>query len=195
MSYSVKHKIYFVHIPKNGGTTIETNLNLNSPGHDHWEICKRKHQKEWSEFYKFAVIRDPIDRFVSNYKYSRMEKSYYHSITGNSKYGKHPDFDLCSSHGIDEVVDALYNETYQFRHPGWKHQAPYIFDENDTLQVDEVLTMSDINSFISRYVQKTPEIKNVSEQISESMSDKSKNMLREYYERDFRLLTQYLEKK
>lgn len=194
MSYSNKYKLYFVHIPKNGGTTIESNLGLTPPGHDHWDRCASKHKKQWADFHKFAVVRDPIDRFISNYKYARMDKSHYHSSDGKSKYGKHPDFDFCSTHELDDAVIALCSGTHRFGHPGWKHQTPYIFDQSDQIQVDEVLTMQDINPFISRYISMAPEIKNVSKEISQTLSNDSQDMLRKYYERDFRLLAKFLEK-
>lgn len=195
MSYSDKHKLFFVHIPKNGGTTIEKNLGLKSPGHQTWEFLSKRNIRKWEDYHKFAVVRDPIERFISNYKYSRMETSHYHSVSGNSMYGKHPDYDICSQRSADGIVDLLTSSSHSLKHPGWKLQAPFIFDNSDQLMVDEVLLMSDINGFISRYIPTTPSLKNASPTLPILLTELSKEKLRKYYQRDYFLLSKYLEKK
>jgi hypothetical protein len=93
----------FIHIPKCAGTTVEKMLNLDSVGC--W-VCQKKvipklHKLKsaqhltyqeykalissnyWTRLYKFAFVRNPYDRIVSEYFYCRQEKPFF----------KYPDFE------------------------------------------------------------------------------------------------------
>ena len=69
-----KRKLIFVHIPKNAGTSIEKHCEMDDTGHKNWKYYYSKYVTEWNEYTSFAVIRDPIDRFISCYRYARMKK-------------------------------------------------------------------------------------------------------------------------
>ena len=47
---------------------------MNDTGHHNWKYYFSKYLSEWNEYTSFAVIRDPIDRFISCYRYARMKK-------------------------------------------------------------------------------------------------------------------------
>jgi hypothetical protein len=104
MPYSDKHKLIFIHIPKNAGTAITTSLEMNDVGHHKWEYYKNKYPEKWATYTKIAVLRNPWDRVVSNYEYARMEESHWHSTTGKARYSKHPDLDLLKDKSSITVV-------------------------------------------------------------------------------------------
>ena len=81
-----KHKFIFIHVSKTGGTSIEHALNPNvsldysnnshttgntSFKDKHWSALryKKEYPKEYESYFKFAFVRNPWDRLVSNYKW------------------------------------------------------------------------------------------------------------------------------
>jgi len=75
---SHEYKCIFLHIEKNAGTSIEKHL----LGHDMWnrlETRRLKHltakktkeiyAKYWNNYFKFSIIRNPWDRWVSYYSH------------------------------------------------------------------------------------------------------------------------------
>jgi hypothetical protein len=127
MPISFKHKLIFVHIPKNAGTTITNALNMSDIGHHLPIYYKRKYPKEWETFKKFAVYRNPWDRVVSNYEYARLKKSYWHSSQDNSK---HVDYDLLKNLSFDECINILVNSPGRLKHQGWGSQNQYLKIDN-----------------------------------------------------------------
>lgn len=84
---SHKYKFIFVHVPKTAGTTICSNWDgavLKNICRDTGVLCddsdhhltalqlRDKFPKEWSEYHKFAVVRNPYDRFVSKFFFRGM---------------------------------------------------------------------------------------------------------------------------
>ncbi|HET7314561.1 sulfotransferase family 2 domain-containing protein [Salinisphaera sp.] len=61
----------FIHIPKNGGTTVERLFYRNKVGHRAWFELHSLAPLRYCEWVKFCVIRHPIDRFLSSYDYLR----------------------------------------------------------------------------------------------------------------------------
>ena len=107
MPISHKHKVIFIHIPKNAGTSVLEALGIQEFGHRKWFEYQYDYPNEWETYLKFAIVRNPFDRFVSNYEYAKMEKSYWHDVDGNSISGKHKDFDICSNNPFKKVVKLL----------------------------------------------------------------------------------------
>lgn len=70
------HRCFFVHVPKNGGTSIERTLaapNQTVGGHSTAGAMRKKWPAEWAEWFSFAIVRDPVDRFLSAWSYLRQE--------------------------------------------------------------------------------------------------------------------------
>lgn len=62
-----RHRVIFVHIPKTGGTSIATALFGGRLGHRRWSEWRALHPEKFAQYLKFAVVRDPVDRFLSEY--------------------------------------------------------------------------------------------------------------------------------
>jgi len=78
------HRFAFIHVPKTGGTSIEEVLRgegivLQGPGnldsvcykHATAAAMRRMLGEEFATYYRFSVIRNPLDWAVSNYAFNR----------------------------------------------------------------------------------------------------------------------------
>lgn len=93
MAISHKHKLIFVHNPKCAGTSIINYFDMEDWGHLSASKSKEKYSEYWDKYKKFVVIRNPWDRFYSNYRYMMMKENYYHynsSITDFENTELHP---------------------------------------------------------------------------------------------------------
>jgi len=170
-----KFGFVFIHIPKNAGTTITRILEktcgpvlieesdnmqrVKSTAHSTYLQMKENFHESWNDFYKFCVVRNPWDRFVSLYNHVL----HYYKISPHllrfddfvfchldpleSSLGKtlksddetHDDCHCCD---IDHIVlntkgssalnriRNIHDGTSQFKFTQWE----YMVDENDTLR-------------------------------------------------------------
>lgn len=137
MPVSFKNELIFIHIPKNAGTAITLNKEMSfiDIGHHTFEYYKTLYPNAWTNFKKVAVVRNPWDRFVSNYEYSKMEKSFWHSSDGSTPESVHFDFNTTKNLTFEETVNLYYNDRSSLRHQGWSNQYPYIVDINDERKI------------------------------------------------------------
>lgn len=102
----------FVHIPKTGGSSIRRLLGLALGDYSHPTAREYEtaYPEAWREYFKFAVVRNPWDRFVSAYFYNlsiadripnrirRRIKRHGDDFGGFvRKFGRQPEFLLTSS--------------------------------------------------------------------------------------------------
>jgi len=78
-------KTIFVHVPKTAGTSIEKHLRQTDKdvvgGHTTALAYRRKFPEEFASYFKFTVVRDPVDRFISAYSY--LKQMAVHSALNN----------------------------------------------------------------------------------------------------------------
>lgn len=139
MPISHKYKCIFVHIPKNAGTSIINEFQMKDGGHYTWHQIKRNYPKEWETYFKFTVVRNPYDRFVSGYNYARMERSYWHSADGKTGYGKHEEYDLLKDKSFEECCELFFKSRNKFQNHCWGQQHPYICNNEGKIMVDYVV--------------------------------------------------------
>ena len=103
---------------------------MRESGHKHWSSYCNKHPYEWNNYKTLAILRNPVQRFLSCYNYARMDYSYWHSIdlSQSSIYGKHPDYDICKKHEINELIYLWTEGELLLSHPGWGTQQAWILD-------------------------------------------------------------------
>ena len=189
MPISHKHKIIFIHVPKNAGTSVTNALSMVDIGHHKWDYYVKKYPNEWSMYKKIAIIRNPWDRLVSCYEYGRMEESYWHSASGKSKRAKHPDLDLLKNISFKQCVKLLDTNSSFFKHHGWASQSIYIFD-NDTLKIDYLIDYSQVEKSIQDLTGVQIQKQNSSGHKNYDLyyDDETVELVSKIYKRDIKLL-------
>ena len=120
-----KYKLIFIHIPKTGGTSIENLFNPNQrwtesiekKRHLTAEQYKNRYPRRWSEYYKFAVVRNPWSLVVS----------FYHWRTRNH------DFQF-----KDWILEGDYVPYNPFLIREGMTNLDYISDKNGNIIIDNI---------------------------------------------------------
>jgi chondroitin 4-sulfotransferase 11 len=70
-----QYRCIFIHIPKTGGKSVQKFFGTN--WQDHKDISRYAEELKpqiFTSYYKFAVVRNPWDRLVSDYNYQKVKK-------------------------------------------------------------------------------------------------------------------------
>lgn len=132
-------KAIFVHVPKTAGTSIERALLLGEDrvvgGHTTAKGYQSSFSEQFSNYYKFSVVRDPVDRFASAYYYLRQNKI-------------HPALNNQLAHDCD-TVDEFACELERAPHliERTVHLLPqykFVCDDTNKILVDEIYNYDDL---------------------------------------------------
>lgn len=136
MTINHEKKLIFIHIPKNAGTSIIKAMGIENLYMDKTiEEYKEHYQDYWNKYKKFTVVREPIDRFISAYKFARMDESGWFSATGQEGLEKHQHYELCNQMDINEYTKYIYNNPEQFNR--WIIPQTFIIsNKNNKLEID-----------------------------------------------------------
>jgi hypothetical protein len=117
----------FVHIPKNAGTSINRSLGIPCVGHHTAAALRRVLGKAYDELLSFAVVRNPWDRFVSNYFYARMPESLYHSTMPGSEKARNIYYDMLTNASLLDCARLLAEGKFDTDHQHWNHWRPQTY--------------------------------------------------------------------
>jgi len=68
--HCISTKSIFIHIPKSAGMSVVKALyNKESSNHDTWREYYRRDRTKFKSYFKFAFVRNPLDRFISAHEY------------------------------------------------------------------------------------------------------------------------------
>lgn len=130
-------KLIFVQIPKNASTSICTYFGgPNQFVYDKkWTEYQEHFGNYWNEYTKFAVVRNPVDRFISSYKFIR--EGNYNILQMN--------FNGDSNTNINEFLDFVVENYANIVTPILKPQHYFICDENDVIMVDKLIRYENLD--------------------------------------------------
>jgi len=189
MTINHEKKLIFIHIPKNAGTSIIKAMGLKNMLMDKTVgEYKETYKDYWNDYLKFTVVRDPIDRFISAYKFARMKESGWFSATGEECLEKHPHYDLCNSMDINEYTYYIYKNRKEFNR--WIIPQTFIIsNENNEIEIDYYVRyenlLEDLKKIGIDKIEKLNSSKINDEKIID-LTKKSKNMLYEIYDIDYK---------
>lgn len=189
MTINHEKKLIFIHIPKNAGTSIIKAMGVENIFIDKTIPEYKEHYKDyWEEYTKFTVVRDPIDRFISAYKFARMDESGWFSATGQEDLDKHIHYDICNFLDINGYVKYVYENPKDLNR--WiAPQSWIITDENGNIDIDYYVKYENLIEDLKKINITEIEKLNNSKIEDESLiklTNKSKHLLSEIYSIDYK---------
>jgi hypothetical protein len=184
-------KSVFVHIPKNAGSTVSktffnTNVYL---GHYKWWFYQACLKEKYEDYFSFAFKRDPYTRLVSAYSYikrggnSLNDKNFYSANSAKFK-------------SFDIFVSQLEKDINMRSWVHFQPQTDFIFDHSDKLRIKHLASFESFNEEMKKIEKIIPAVNEISHQKKGNNSgpeqlltnDKTINIIRDIYARDFQLL-------
>lgn len=146
MSICYDKKLIFIHISKNAGTSVNnllkkyhTNFNEDYYFDDPtWRYYKLFYPDEWNTYTSFCIIRDPVDRFISNYNFAK-------TLFKNHKV-KHLDHELCTNMSINELIFNLKNKNISLKSHHWRPQYFWVCDSNLNIKVNKIIHIKNLKN-------------------------------------------------
>jgi Sulfotransferase family len=134
-------KVIFIHIPKTGGVSVSTAAFGGSPGHRTWHQWQRLHPKKFGNYLKFAVIRDPISRFLSAYDYILNRPIGWSQLSDTW-------IDAVRSCGDIETLLKQLAEADWSRFPHFRPQSHFVATSDRTIMVNRIVPFTRIETEI-----------------------------------------------
>jgi hypothetical protein len=131
--------LLFIHVPKNAGMSISSRLYGQQVKHASVRYYDRVAPDIIDHLPSFALIRDPVDRFLSAFRYARSGGTAHNRVspTFRDTYLSLTSLDDAIAHL--ETARSLYHVDHIFRPQSW-----YITNRHGVILVERLLLMQDI---------------------------------------------------
>lgn len=195
------NNIYFIHVPKNGGTSIGKTLGLNEYMHiKAWEVKASGNNHLLKNNFSFGVVRNPFDRFLSLYNYARMDKSYYHDNIIqplNPARPRHLDYTLLKNATIKDCVNYLKEGklSHDSQWNQWEAQYTWLYDLKGRRKlVKKIYKLENLDELkkdlndLGYNIDEFPQLNSSkSNRYRELIDNESREILEEIYKKDLQL--------
>ncbi len=187
-------KIIFIHVPKTAGTTIEWMLDMelsleNFYGIENGKALQhllardiKKKIKDYDEYIKFTVVRNPYDRFISEYKWCEMDGHGFIKCESIDEFLSY----------VEKVVKRnKYDENVYIDH--LIPQYEYVYDKKGELLVDYVgkyEELEDVFNYMRKNLKVTKEEiykLNETKKYKVILNKEQKDRIYNLYKKDFEL--------
>ena len=137
-----KHNAIFIHVPKAAGVSVNRAIYGRPLGHFYAKDIKQLCPKTFDQTFTFSVVRHPIDRLYSAYRFSRKGGTSVMGMDNPSFYINNPDFVSFETFVKNWLVKQNLNKIDGVFSP----QFLYLFDCDDNLLVDQFYHLEDIEN-------------------------------------------------
>jgi len=175
------NKIVFVHIPKCAGTSVSYALYGSDTWHYSAKELKFINPQKFSNYYKFSIVREPIERIISTYSYSKeyIKNNPNTSIAFIQNY-----------ENVDAFIQDFINRDNIKRHYFFWRQTDYLCNNRSKLLVDKFIKMEELDEGISQLnkllcVSLSVKKMNQSKSKEIKISEESKKIIHEVYAEDY----------
>lgn len=182
--------IIFIHINKNGGTSINSILKEKKIHLTVKEIIGIIGKERYEKCYKFTVVRNPFDRCVSQ---------YYHRVKTNQCMMR--DNPIGFKGWVKKVYGSDKDPYYHDKqYKMFFTQVKWLHNHNDEIDMDMILRFENLNSDFEKMAtkiglnKKIPHL-NISKRAKSSYRDYYDNITREIIEKHFQEDLEYFEYK
>lgn len=175
--------ILFIHIPKTGGVSISKQLYDGLIGHKGYHYYKKRFsRKQYIDLYKFSIVRHPYSRFISSYSFLQNG--------GLTTYDRKIAKFINNYENIDSFLKQNYMTLKRILH--FKSQHKFIF-RNSNKQVNDIFKIEELNDFKSFFslklnIDTSFKLNSTPNKNELKLSQESKDILRDIYNEDFKLL-------
>lgn len=167
MTICHKRKLIFVHIPKNAGTSIHSLFNTNPKDYlpdQKWTEYKNHFREYWENYTRFSIVREPISRFISIYKYCKMQN-------------------IINFSNIENFIDNIGEVKTPI-----KNLQSWFVCENETIMLDNIIKYENLNQEIKSIGLDMIPHKNKSYLNEEITLTKNATLkIKEFYQKDFEI--------
>ena len=170
--------IPFCHIPKTAGTNINDKFKKKNFNYKYYCHKILKYDNDiYNDFYKFSVIRDPFDRVISVYFYTKgvIDRLFKNNKIKNHQLGNwNKLYNIYKKYNINSIYDYLnnykkiyydlifpkinklkfYNENYNMQYYYivlFLPQYLFICDDYDNILVDEIFNINNLNKLEDKF--------------------------------------------
>lgn len=191
-------KLLFIHIPKTGGTYIEktlkkngynvgtySNLNKSKNNCSHWHTPPKYNKNiNFKDYITFTVVRNPYTRFISEYNWGSFGHHYKYL---NTKC----DINTFATNLKDPNKIIYDGDCHLLKQE--EYLIDYYGNKIENILYQETLN-DDLKKFINKYNLNIKNINNKKLQVKKNnkninnLNNSSKNILKKYYENDFKIL-------
>ena len=203
-------KAVFVHIPKCGGSSVEEMLfskeertednfwmgfersgltqsmrnRYQTGGLQHLTALQLRHamgREAFASYYRFGVVRHPVKRSLSQYKYTLQSKNLRKWIGMSAS----------------DPFEVYLKKTYKRHHVQWQDQVSFLYDHRGNCLVNDVIRLEKIDTaigvvFDALGIDKVPvphvKKSKTGHDRTKSVSENAQDILWELYKDDFEVL-------